>query len=360
MKSPLFSPTQLTVITTDNCNARCSHCVMCCSPGKKHSLTFKKIRDTIKQLEKINPISLVVFSGGEPTLLKDDLLEALAFCSERGIFTRIVTNAHWAKSHKAAYSYLRTLREWRLDELNIRTDDLHTPYIPFEYVKNAFHASKGMGFSSVVIANSHSKGDTVTPEYIENALGEKLIRQSDNDDGKSLPDKRSSDSTCYILSDSFLQRIGRAAELDEKYFKIDKNDNNFMCGCHLVVNTLTLSPKGNIWACCGIVCENNIVLDLGNPERISLKKMLKTANDNMLLNALHLLGPMFLKQFVLYHNPKISFKKKAYSSVCEVCQDLTENKEAINEIRKNYSELIHYIIEAEEQRSKKTDTKIAS
>lgn len=357
MKTPLFSPTQLTVITTDNCNARCKHCVLCCSPGKKHSLTFKKIRDAVEQLESINPVTLVVFTGGEPTLLKNDLLEALAFCSERGILTRIVTNAHWAKDRKAAYSYLRTLRECGLDELNISTDDYHTPYIPFEYVKNAFHASKGLGFSSVVIANSHSKGDTVTPEYIENALGEKLIRLSDNDENKALPDKRSPDGTCYILSDSFLQRIGRAAELDDKYFQIETNEEKFMSNCRWVVDTLTLSPRGNIWACCGIVCDNNIVLDLGNPRKNPLKKILKTANDNMLLHALRLLGPMFLKQFVLSHNSKIHFKKKAYSSVCEICQDLTENRKAINELRKNYPELIYFIIAAEKQKTKKKNVK---
>lgn len=126
-----------------------------------------------------------------------------------------------------------------------------------------------------------------------------------------------------------------------------------MGGCHLVVDTLTLSPRGNIWACCGIVCDNNAALDLGNLSKNQLKKILKSANDNMLLYALHLLGPMFLKQFVTYHNPKIHFKKKTYSSVCEICQDLTENKKAINELRKNYPELIHFIIAAEKQKTKK-------
>ena len=47
-------------------------------------------------------IKVVVFTGGECTLLKDDLISAICFCTNLGLKTRIVSNGHWGKSLETA------------------------------------------------------------------------------------------------------------------------------------------------------------------------------------------------------------------------------------------------------------------
>jgi MoaA/NifB/PqqE/SkfB family radical SAM enzyme len=77
---------------------------------------------------KASGYELVVFTGGEPTLVKNDLIDVLRHATGLGMLTRVVTNAHWAKDLERARSRVRGLVEAGLKEIilvrEISTHDL--------------------------------------------------------------------------------------------------------------------------------------------------------------------------------------------------------------------------------------------
>ena len=351
-----FIGTSIAFITTNNCTAKCAHCVMCCTPGDKYMLTFDQMRATIDQMREKEELLLVVFTGGEPTLLKDELLKSIRYCNDLGILTRIVTNAHWATSMERAKEILLALREAGLDEINFSLDDYHAPYVPIEYVRNAWKASKGMGFLSLVIANSHGKNDTITPEYIKEYLGEDIqIRDFNHRYGYSDGrEKRDEDGTLYIITEGMLQKTGRAngsVEEDNFYDVTETSDLN--CSCRNLLEMPSVSYLNELWACCGSNSDHNEILNLGSLEEDSFENLMLRASNSVLLNALRYIGPYALTKFVTQKDPSITFSDN-FHTLCEICEALTTNPKSVEVLRSNMMELTSLIMMREEAEDRNT------
>ena len=59
------------IVTTDGCTARCSHCLMNCTPRKKNKVQFEQIQKSIDQVVKNYNVKLIVFTGGESIVTAD-------------------------------------------------------------------------------------------------------------------------------------------------------------------------------------------------------------------------------------------------------------------------------------------------
>lgn len=322
------------IVTTDGCTARCSHCLMNCTPHKKNKVQFEQIQKSIDQVVKNYNVKLIVFTGGESTLLGEDLIRAIRYCTLNFLRTRLVTNAHWATNPERAKRYIENFRSVGLCELDISVDDYHEPFVPLENIRNVWQASKGAGFDSVVLANSHGKNDKITPSFIQDFLGEKIqistpeLRALEKNEAKPAKDK-----TIYQIYENTLQKSGRAESLDESKFDIITNQNTLSCRCTWAVNDPVLSPMGHIWACCGIPADNNPILDLGDANKEKVKTIFNRASKDVFLNAIHYLGPLWLCKFVEEHS-KIRFSRN-FCGVCEICSALTNNKKAVQVLRDN-------------------------
>jgi MoaA/NifB/PqqE/SkfB family radical SAM enzyme len=112
-----LTPHQITIMTTSECNARCAHCSVSSGPDRQDALTASDIIAAIDAITSYAPLRLVVFAGGEPTLLGEDLLDAIAHVDSKGIATRIVSNASWATTEELARAMLIELREAGLDSM---------------------------------------------------------------------------------------------------------------------------------------------------------------------------------------------------------------------------------------------------
>ena len=345
-----FIGNSIAFITTNNCTAKCAHCVMCCTPGQKYMLTFDQMRDTIDQMRAKEELALVVFTGGEPTLLKDDLLRSIRYCNDLGILTRIVTNAHWATDMDRAKEILHALREAGLDEINFSLDDYHAPYVPIEYVRNAWKAARGMGFLSLVIANSHGKNDTITPEFIKEFLGEDIqTRDFDHRHGYSDGrEKRDEDGTLYIITEGRLQKTGRAnGSVEEDNFHDVINQSDLNCGCRNLLEMPSVSYLNELWACCGSNSDHNEILNLGNLEEDFYEDLMLRASNSVLLNAIRYVGPLALTKYVTQKDPSITFSDN-FHSICEICEALTTNARAVEVLRDNMMELTSLIMMRED------------
>lgn len=92
-------PGQVVIQMTDHCNAHCPHCGM----NVSNSFLRKRLsNDEIKQIIDAavkNGVEALSFTGGEPMLLLDDLVELIKYAGTSGIrFIRTGTNGYFMKS----------------------------------------------------------------------------------------------------------------------------------------------------------------------------------------------------------------------------------------------------------------------
>lgn len=334
---------QFTVLTTNRCTATCGHCLMNSSPQRRGQLSLAVISDTIgKLLNQQNPLDTVIFAGGEPTLLKSDLLDAIAFCADKGLNTRMVTNASWAVTQKVAERMVESFREAGLAEINYSVDDFHEADINFSRVVNAWRASKNKGFDSVVIANCFGPQSRITSDFIKEQLSEDLPAFWDDEGLPNSIVAPSADGTRYLLSNSRLQRLGRAANLPDDAV-VFPDQKILDIPCPWAVRSSALSAGGHLVACCGTEAHGNEFLDFGDVLESDIDTLLKKANDSLVIRAIKKLGPYFLMQFVKAYSGDENLFKERYASVCEVCEDVVHNARS-REIIKNHLPEISLIL----------------
>ena len=350
-----IAPRQVTILTTDTCTAKCDHCSMSSGPTRRATLSVSEMRSALDQLVDEYNIKLVVFAGGEPTLLKQNLLETIVYCNRLGLGTRLVTNASWAKNAVAAGKWIEAFRKAGLHELNISADDYHLPYIPFKHVANAFDAASGAGFVSVVIANCYHAQSIVTPTFIMEELQRNLPLRF-GPDGNSLPlPPPSADGTMYMLSNAMVSKIGRGITSGSPPIQ-DVDTASFDRGCPWAVRTAAISANNHFVACCGVEAAGNQVLDYGSlsEKGVTLKDLVHKARDDVLTNAIIELGPLFLKRFVQKFAPDVVLDTSE-ECMCQVCEQVTTNDQAVKFLRTQSLSLASLIFSRQRRREASTN-----
>lgn len=326
-------PHQLTVLTTSECNARCAHCLVRAGPERHDALGFNEMVRSVEAASAASPISVVVFAGGEPTLLGETLLDAVAHVSCMGIATRLVTNAWWATTPESARDMVVRLREAGLDELNVSADDFHLPFLSLDHVANAWRASKGAGFASVVIALCSGPTSKVTPETVMDAIGERVPLIFDEEGQAQALAPPTSDGTRYVIANNLIYRIGRGRNLRDRYVQAPDSQESLNRPCPWAVRSAALSPKNHFVACCGIEAEGNEVLDFGALADFSVPDLVAKANQDPLVAAIAELGPQYLMRRALEADPALQFRPQ-YTAICEICEDVTSNPHAVAALRR--------------------------
>ncbi len=340
----MYFPHRLTFLTTNTCTARCGHCSVSSSPDRKGRLTFDQMRETIDGVRKKGPLHTVVWAGGEPTLLGQDLLDAIAYAFSLGINTRVVTNVSWAISPQKARQKLVSLREAGLRELNISADDYHLPYIPFDNVAHAWREAHGEGFDTVLIAIAHGPRSLVTPQWVAEQLNEAALEPitADTAFGETRL-RKVLGGTAYIVYGTYLQKLGRSHdEVPAEDFQ-QVPWEQLQGGCPFAASSPAVSPDNNLLACCGFEVAGNAVLDFGDLDTHSVPDLYAHVERDLIVKAIAERGPAFLADFVSRKAPHISWRP-TYSSVCEVCEHVTTRQEVVDVLKTHSDELAAELI----------------
>jgi hypothetical protein len=123
-------------------------------PTDRTRLSLRTLLDTLLEARKAGFTSVEFasgeFTGGETALRWNELLAALSYAHALGLPTRIVTNAHWARSLQEACERIHQLRAAGLSEIHYSTGDEHARLIPVENVLRAIVASTEYGLRTHV------------------------------------------------------------------------------------------------------------------------------------------------------------------------------------------------------------------
>lgn len=298
---------------THSCPISCKYCVTRSRPGKGPSLDAGFMKAVIDEVMAIAPLSTVVFTGGEALLELRAVEETIRHATAQGIWTRIVSNAFWAKQPATALRVLQRLRRAGLSEINISCDDLHQEHLPIENVRNAFDAAKRCGLP-VLIAHKKVAGGRITPEYLSSVLGVELTEYAPGD---------VCNEASNLYSTSLTVPIGTGVESLplEDYILYPEHACAWMHPCGAVLDGLVIAPDRQLHLCCGMMEQTNPELSLGRVEPGRIAELLYAANSDLLANWLALEGPYGLMQFIRQRAPQVTFAERFVNS-CHLCNDI--------------------------------------
>ncbi|MEA2935864.1 MAG: hypothetical protein QOD74_2510 [Variibacter sp.] len=280
---------------TYTCPLACAHCCFSSSPEQADTLDPAYILAAIEELPE--DIELVAFTGGEPFLHGRNLVRYVEAAKRRGFQTRIVTSGHFATSAKAAAFRLRPLADAGLDELSISWDDYHEAFVPFERIRTLVEVASQYQIQTA-ISSVQSNETKWTVDAIRAALG-------------PLADG------LRIVCESSLNMTGRAeTALADSTFKT----NGFLGPCPYVLTGPTMSAKGKLLACCGVIPDTDRLAIAASPLAKDIPALIEGSLSNPLYLYLYLRGPYFLmEQVAAKHGIPIP-EKNAVGGNCEACK----------------------------------------
>lgn len=312
-------------LTTYHCTAACDFCE--CGPKVRDRLTAAEMKKVIDDSLELGTIGQVIFSGGEPTLLGDDLFELIEYATDRGLLTRIVTNGWWGKTFADALQFVDRLIAAGLSEINISTDDLHQRWINIERVKHALLACYDRRLKCL-IAHKQTKSSKLSKQYLEHVFGIELV---DYDRDQSYTEEEQ----CRLFSTGGVIPVGR----NEQYANADDLlVSNWRGNCSSILKDIVVGANGNFLPCCGIVRKNVPDLTREDVRHIPLISAIENANNDLILNWIALEGPATIAEVVSGWDPTIKFPDR-FAGICHVCNEVLTRQEVRRVIARHIDEI---------------------
>lgn len=311
-------PSLLSIFLDYRCNFECAHCSVGSSPRTIMPMPVELLHRVLDEASRMKSVKVVTFTGGEPTLRLDVLLDGIRRSKAHGFIVRVVTNGHWASTPERADRMVVRLKEAGLDELNTSFDDFHAEFTSADRIANLVRA--GVAYSlRVACGVITTRRGGFDGDSVKAVLAERL--------GISTEKLQES---LFILEDH-PSPTGTGKSLDVAH--IDPADK-LNVGCPEVVRTLSIHPNGSVKICCGHAMLYAKDLTAGNLNQDSLETIVSRAQQNLLYWWIHMKGP---KQILDELGVQGS-----YSHICHACHVLlTEHREeAMQYLKQHTSEVL--------------------
>jgi len=301
---------------TDRCNITCDFCAPGCGPHVHGNLSAATMIMVFGSLQRVAPIPLVVFTGGEPTLFLREVLATLQHILENSdTHSRIVTNASWATSLTAARGILRSLKEAGLGELNYSVDDFHQAYVPLTHIGYAVEAALEFEIP-VLLAHKSYPGSRSSRATYEALLRREIPKLED-----LLPEEYGKHP--LTISSGNTLPIGRGAEKVNPlgWVPPEVTEDRWRGPCNEVLKEIVIAPEGRLSPCCGLVDRSIPYFYAGSVLEQDLLELLEIANKSVLYNWLALGGPSSIMDYIISQDPSIPFLGK-YVQNCQICNEI--------------------------------------
>lgn len=315
----LVTPHTLSLIVTHRCTAACDHCCFSCSPGVEDHIPIPNLYRYIHEAAEVKTIKVVVFTGGECFLLGKELDNLMRTASEHGFFTRFVSNGYWAISPEAARRRLEKLRGCGLTEANFSTGDQHAVYVKPEYVRNGAVAAADMGITTVVTVELFKESTFPFEEFISEPNFKRHI-ESGMLALKLAPWMKFKGSGPLGFTDKYLEYVEQARTPET--------------GCYTALKVLAISPRQQLFACCGLPVEEIEEMHLGSLLNASIKEVLNRTPDDFVKIWVHLHGPDAVIRYAQKFDPSIPSPKDA-AHICDACRFMYKDKRIKKVIMEN-------------------------
>ncbi len=327
IKDLVIHPKILTFVTTFQCTAACKNCCFGCNPTLKQRLTYEQMKHYTDEAVKYygKSLKILVLTGGECFLLKEDLNKIIKYANSKELLTRVVTNEYWAKTYNDAYNTLKNLRDCGLNEINFSTGDDHQEWISYDNIVNGCMASMDLGLTCLINVETHDaskfSGITFRQDY----------RLTTYFDITKYKHPLKIEQGVWIPFDT-------KTSVSYEKFQNKEDINN---RCSSLFNTIPINPYSNVFSCCGLPSEHIRPLRLGNLENKNIQELYESQFKDLLKIWIFLDGPYKVLKFI--HN-KRGIQKNVFGHICSVCAEIFKDSENIQWIKDHYNEIMPSIM----------------
>lgn len=295
------------LLLTERCNIECSHCWFSSGPDRTARMKLEEAVDYIEQAKEIPSVEWISFTGGEPFLLPEMLVNLVGFASERGFQTECVTNCFWAETEEGAEKRLGKLVDAGLDAINISADDFHQRHIPFERVSNCYWAARRLGVKVIIMCTA-ARSSTLRISNIKQRLGDEGIYIIGDGEHET-------DVSALAIETGFVP-VGRGTEIPEEEWLI--GESPVEGPCKIVLRDIGIAPSGQVLPCCSAASQVDRV-GLGTAKGNSLAELIEEASHRTLFKVLSRDGPAGLSKLLG------SIRRTGFVNKCHLCYEVLKD-----------------------------------
>jgi len=296
-------PHTVTLMTTDRCTASCRTCGVGAGPTGSQRLSLHDMRRYVDEAAELG-VRLVVFSGGEPFFLGQELDAAVRHAASAGLLTRVVSNAYWAVSQEAALGRLAELREAGLSEVNYSTGDNHQQFVPVQNVVNGIRAAARLGMSCAVMVELH-EGSSYT--------GDSLKAERELSEVVGDPKGR-----FHIIESPWVDVNTDASQRPGGGHLLTKQTLKHRTGCAGIIGTIAVDSGETMGACCGITRNRIPELTIGSLRRNSMAELVAAMKSDFMKRWLFTQGPEHILAWAAELDTAIEWEAR-YAHQCHAC-----------------------------------------
>ena len=238
---------KLGLVMTDRCSAACDMCCFHCTPHGKRHLSVEKMKDAIRQASELR-VPTVGFTGGEPFLFYDRLLECAAYAKSLGLRVTVNTNGFWGADEELYRERLARLKKAGVEALYFSADRHHQKYVPVESLRTAIRIAKDAGLSVEV----------------------SIMETVDSDDIIRMTEALRPEIYGVRINNHPMLPAGKAVEeiSEDKYIRHFETKE---ARCPFL-GLLQLNFDGSYYMCCSQFTRDIPILNLGSSDEISIKE----------------------------------------------------------------------------------------
>ena len=254
----------LVIHYTLSCALSCDFCCYDCSPRRKEKMDYDFAIDLIRQASKIDSISSIGFTGGEPLYYLDEALGLFEECYRNSMSFTLATACHWAKDKSVALSVLTKMKKYGLSRLNISADYSHQKFVPLLAVENAVQLASELGIETYVVG-TFSHVDDSLETYLEKCV--------------DLP------SINFVSK--YVAKTGRAEdwEISQERYGLDLNINELSC-YRRKYHDIVVWHDGTVYPCCSTFNRKTDGIRVGNAYQESLETIIARLDSSSKFNIL--------------------------------------------------------------------------
>lgn len=300
----------LSFLITNRCNAACDICCLQCSPENTEVMDISVIKRYLDEAKALGDVEEIGFSGGEPFLYPELLVEAARYTHDVcGLPVSVVTNGFWGANPEKGKKLIAELVQSGVRSVRISADRHHQEYVPAEAVKNAIN----IAFMAGVL-----KEITIMDTRDQRGLAETIEALR--------PEIYKSKIAYYPLVLTDRVRSNPAVKLtDENIFHQFPRDKCFCAD----MRGAQINSDGWIYACCSQFAFDIPRLRLGRVGEMTLAEAKKIINEDPFLDLIRRCGLGTLADMAEELGHPV---KEKYALSCELCHDMLCKEELVRKL----------------------------
>ncbi|MGI0134439.1 MAG: radical SAM protein, partial [Candidatus Micrarchaeaceae archaeon] len=319
----------LSIMPTYTCPAACKDCGTLSSPQDHNKISIETIKSAIDQARTLDFVN-VVFTGGEPTLRWRDLLEGIRYASDAGFPTRVVTNAHWARTMERAQRVIDALVAAGLTEINFSTGDEHVRFIPVDNIYNAIESSFGTRMPIALMIELRRERK-VTRSAFE---AHERFRAFSKEDLKRLK----------ITESPWMPLDPLTAGDYSGGIAATRENVSTSLPCDNVMQTYVVEADGRVASCCGLGMRMIPELNIATVDEPQfLAKAIERAEDDFVKLMIRYWGPNRIVAWAAEKDPTILWEGM-YAHHCQTCKRMYSDEKIKKIIREHYKEAMTDVV----------------